>query len=141
MKIKFFAIILCCVMLICGCSSKSDKYLRISFESQSLDDKLGTLSANASVVNNTAESFAAQMPVYQIKERLISTQECDEMIENLGLPSHLDDFDHEGNSIYIRLDDQNRKYYDMTEDEVEKAAREVFDKIPFLEGEYEYFGW
>lgn len=140
MKIKVFAIVLCCAMLICGCSSKSNKYLRISFKNQSLDDKLGTITTNTSVVNNAAETFAARLPVYKISERLISTQECDEMIEKLGILSNIDDFDHEGNSIYIRLDDQNRKYYDMTEEEVEKAAREVFDKIPFLEGEYEYFG-
>ena len=140
MKRRIFATILCCALIICGCSSKSDKYLRISFKNQSLDDRLGAITANTSVVNNTSETFASQMPVYEVKERIISTTECDEMVEKLGLPSVLDDFDHEGNSIYIRLSDDARNYYDMTEEEVEKAAREVFDKIPFLEGEYEYFG-
>lgn len=144
MKKRVFAIILCCILLLlCGCNSTTKKYKRISFESNTLGEELKTINEDAIVVNNADETFASQISIYEIKARDISDLECKQMMENLGFPSNPYEFKHSGNSIHINLAgmlDTSRGYYNMTEEELEALAWENFNKIPFIEGEYEYYG-
>lgn len=140
------AILLCSVLLLlCGCNGSLIKYKRISFESETLGEELKRISESATVVNNASETFSSQMPIYRIKERNISEQECQQMMDNLGLPSNPYEFEHEGNRILINLgkltDSTARGYFDMAKEELEELAWECFNKIPFMEGEYEYVGF
>lgn len=144
MKRRMIAMLMCSVMLLlCGCDSGPQKYKRISFERQVLGDSIKSIDQNAAVINNAKESFPTQVPVYEIKTRVISDQECQQMMDNLGMPSNPYDFEHSGNSLYINLAGMlstTRGYFDMTQEELETLAWEVFRKIPFIEGEYEYYG-
>ena len=128
MNKRIFAIILCCILLLlCGCDSTTKKYKRISFESDTLGDEIKTIDENAVVVNNADETFSSQISTYEIKERNISYQECKQMMEDLGLSESPYEFEHDGNKISISLAgmlDTSRGFY----------------KIPFIEGEYEYYG-
>ena len=141
---RIWAIILCCVfLLLCGCHGSNKKYKRISFKSEALGEEWKVIDDNTVIKYNSDETFVSQMPIYEIEERPISDQECRQMMENLGFPDTPDEFEHEGNSISIRLVemlDTSRGYYDATEEELEKMAWEAFNKIPFIEGEYEYYG-
>lgn len=134
-------ILLCCALfLLCGCNRK---YKRISFESETLGEEMANINEKTAVINKSNESFSAQMPIYTVKEKNISYFECKKMMDNLGIPSDPYWFEHDGNEISINLArflDTSRGYFNMTEEELEKIAWETFNKIPFIEGEYEYFG-
>lgn len=148
MKKRILAILLCSVLLLlCGCNGSLMKYKRISFETETLGEELKSIDENTVVINKANETFSSQMPIYKIKERNISQQEFQKMLDNLEIaddPSYrYDDFELDGNRIYISLRDYtdvSRGFFDMTEDEVEDLAWEVFNKIPFMEGEYECVG-
>lgn len=152
MKKRIIAILLCCMLfLLCGCTSESpvgqQKYKRINFESEALGREISRISEDAIVVNSAKETFSNQMPIYEINSRNITEREFQQMLDNLGLaedPAYAyDDFELEGNQIDISLidvTDFSRGYFDMTDEEVEAAAWDVFNKIPFMEGEYECVG-
>ena len=141
---RIIAMLLCFTMcFLCGCNTESDKYKRISFESGTLGEELNSIDEHAVVVNKADETFSSQISIYEIKERDISDKECKQMMENLGLPSNPYKFEHDGNKIHISLAgmlDTSRGYYNMTEEALEARAWEEFNKIPFIEGEYEYYG-
>lgn len=151
MKKRILAMLLCCVMLLlCGCKAEpvveQKKYKRISFKSEALGDEINRISENATVKIDAKENFSNQMPIYAITERNISDNEFQQMLDNLEISttSYPDgDYELDGNHIYISLADVtdfSRGYFDMTKEEVEAAAWEVFNKIPFMEGEYECVG-
>jgi len=140
---RLLIVMLCCVLLLLsGCNKK---YKRISFESDALNDSSATyIQENTVVVNKATECFADKLPIYRIQERNISNEEAQQMLHNLGIAqTDLYEYKLEGNSLTISLaaiTDFSRGYFDMTEEELEKAAWEAFRKIPFLEGEYKYIG-
>lgn len=151
MKKRILAILLCCVLfLLCGCKTEpvaeQKKYKRISFESEALGDEIDRISDNAIVKIDANESIPNHMPIYKITEHKISENEFQQMLDNLGISttSYPDgDYELDGNHIYVSLADAtdfSRGYFDMTDEEVEAAAWEVFNKIPFMEGEYECVG-
>lgn len=147
MKKKILSIVLCCVvLLLCGCNSKSEKYKRISFDSETLSDHLEKYTNDDTVViNEVNTTFANQLPIYKIEKHKISDLEFRRMEEQLGITDwYWDEFD--GYKVYSRIapyNDPVRGYFytlEMTEEELEQLAWETFNKIPFLEGEYEYIG-
>ena len=144
MKKRILALLMCGVMMmLSGCNSEPKKYKRISFESQVLGDSITSINESAVLINNADEAIPLQISVFEIKKRDISEKECEQMMENLGLPENPYEFEHTGNSVYVNLAgilDTARGYFDMTEDELEAIARETFNKIPFVDGEYEYYG-
>jgi hypothetical protein len=145
MKKRSIAIILCCaLLLLCGCNSHPDKYKRISFESESMGEQLSYIKDDMVVVNKSCETFSAQMPIYQIKQQVILEEECQKMLVNLGLDGkRYFEYEHNGNYLDINLasrTDFERGYFNMTEDAAKKLAWELFNKIPFMEGEYECLG-
>ena len=75
------------ILLLCGCNanktSEQQKYKRISFESESLDDSLGYLNDDTIIVSDLAETFSSQIPIYRISECNISDQQFQQMLGNL----------------------------------------------------------
>lgn len=144
MKRKPLVILLCCVLfLFCSCSTKFMKYKRISFESEALCEQINAISENTVVVNSAEETFSTEMPIYKISKRLISSKECERMMEELGILANPYDYNLNGNYLNINLasrTDFDRGYFDMTDEEAEELAWELFNKIPFIEGEYECVG-
>ena len=135
------------ILLLCGCNanktSEQQKYKRISFESEALGETVRYVGEDTIVVNEAKENIDAQIPIYEIKKRSISDQECKQMMETLEIPEDPSIFTHDDNMIHIRLatyTDFSRGFFDMTEAEAEKQAWEIFKKIPFIEGEYECIG-
>lgn len=145
MKKRLLAILLCgALLLLCGCNTGLKKYKRISFESETLGEQLSYIKDDTVVINNTHETFSTQIPIYQIKERAISEEECQQICDNLNLEEKQHYyFKLSGNYLNISLAsvvDFERGYFDMTEEDGEKLAWEAFNKIPFMEGDYECIG-
>ena len=145
-KVRIKALIagLCAAMLLSSCSSEPKRYKRISFESEALEEKTECINENTSVLNTAREEFVEQMPIYEISERVISDNERQQLMAVLGLPTNPYMFEHEGNRILINLaryTDHSRGYFELTEEELEELAWKTFNKIPFMEGEYEYVGF
>lgn len=145
MKNRVLAFVLCGVLLLfCGCNTKPKQYKRISFESKTLDNEFDYIYDDTVVLNNAKESFSSQVPIYEIKERSISDKEYQQMINNLGLEDkRYVDFELNGNYLNINLAsrvDFDRGYFDMTDEDAEELAWELFKKIPFMDGEYGCIG-
>lgn len=143
-KRRVLAMLLCSILILfCGCSTASEKYKRISFESDTLGEALTCITENTSVEYNADETFASSISIYQIKERNISKKELRKLMEAFEFPDDPYELEHKGNSINIALlsyTDSSRGYVEMSETELEALAWEMFNKIPFMEGEYEYGG-
>jgi hypothetical protein len=143
---KIILLILCLTLLVLtGCDQQ---YKRISFDSDTLGETLSKyIDENTKVTNISKEKFSTQIPIYKISERKISQYEYDEMFQQLGI-SDGDKFPNmmitfEGNKIVCTLAsyvNSSRGYYNMTDEEVEKEACEILQKLPFIDGNYEYVG-
>ena len=141
---KRVLVLLLCGALLCGCSSRLGKYQRINFESDYRNELLGCIRDDTVVTNNTNETFPTQLPIYKIKERIISEETAQEMCRNLGFEgSRFSRYKVDGNYLDISLTSYtnvDRGYFEMTAEEGEALAWELFRKIPFIEGEYECAG-
>lgn len=150
MKKRIVAMFICCVLLLLSaCNAKSlaelRKYKRISFESETLGDETAKISEETNVTFIAMETFQTEMPIYTISKHAVSKQELDKMEENLGITKwHWKDTD--GYEVLYRVapysDPGRGSFYtlNMSDTELEELAWETFNKIPFLDGEYEYVG-
>lgn len=145
MNKRCFVIVLCCILLFCGCNANQEKYKRISFKSDTLSDNITCITANTVVTYSAENTFQETMPVYKINKHAISEQEFKQMEENFGITKwHWNEFD--GYTVYSRIapysDSQRGHFYtlNMTDEELEALAWETFNKIPFMTGDYEYVG-
>ena len=144
-------------MLICAFSlidldpglnaARPEKYKRISFEQGSLGEGENPhINEDTIVVNNVQQTFAAQLPIYEIIPRNITQQEFEAIKAALQLPDDNGgsiDLELDGNRLYYNgayFTDNSRGYFDMTDEELEQEAWKVFNQIPFLKGEYMYMG-
>ncbi len=138
------------------------QYKRISFSTEMLGDKLDimdTTLVKATKVECVAkESYFEKMPVYKITPRNISQEEFKTMVDFLGIEGEIQsDYDSKlnpvlrvhsdkkhsdlhGNEFAFWQDTGIRKPMTQTDAELEAAAREVFNTLPLIEGEYEYLG-
>ncbi len=136
---KIIAIILCgLVLALSGCSPK---YQRISFNDDSLCElPMQYINTNTHVINTSTETFSDCFPVYQILKRNISDREYQQMLQQLGISGHKVKLD--GNKITAVLTSYGTDTgeFHMSEEEVKNLAWETFNKLPFMEGEYEYCG-
>ena len=147
MKKQILSIMLCCVvLLLCGCNSESEKYKRISFDGETFSDDLAKYTNDDTVViNEVNTTFANQLPIYKIEKHEISDLEFQRMEEQLGITDWYWN-ESDGNKVYSRIapyNDPVRGYFytlEMTDKELEQLAWDTFNKIPFMEGEYEYSG-
>lgn len=136
---KMIAVV-CCLLLLSGCQAK---YQRISFSEDDLGEQFDHINAATRVENTVDADFSTNMPIYKIAERNISQQEYEQMLEALDLPGNPKHLELEGNSLFYNLAsfvDSSRGYFELSNEEVEKLAWEIFNKIPFLEGEFECLG-
>ncbi len=94
------------------------------------------------VVNTASETFSDRFPVYKISERKISNREFRQMLEQFGLENN-GDIRLYGNVINGTIKSVNHTDIDdfnMSDEELDKLAWETFNKLPFIEGTYEYCG-
>lgn len=120
------------------------KFLRISYNNGSLGNPLGGwVGENTTVINELAQEMPAQLPIYKISERKITQAEFEQLQEQLGVSAA----DHgwlgmelDGNSISGTFVPTDSGFFSMSDEELEKLAWETFEKIPFMEGEFEYIG-
>lgn len=146
---KIVTIALCCLAItLSGCSA--NKYQRISFNNQTLGQKLEYYIDNdTEVVNEVEKDFPSTLPIYKVSKRKITKDEIKKMGEQLGIsastmknPFEVED----GNYLYGEVassDDGVRGYFDMADEELEKLSWDIFKKLPFMDGkedEYEYLG-
>jgi hypothetical protein len=144
MNKRIFALVVCLsVLLLCACNTRKT-YKRISFNGEALGEQLSGIKDDTVVTFNSENTFDLNMPIYEIKKRNISEEECQEMIVNLGLEEKsFVEYKLEENYLHINLawrTNFDRGYFDMTEEEAVELAWEIFNKIPFMEGEYECIG-
>lgn len=134
-------ICLCCLLItLSGCSAQ---YKRISFDSECFRETLTKyIDEDTEVVNTATESFSDRCSVYAISERNISKKEFRKMLKQLGIENH-GDVHLEGNVIngtIKTVPDSSANEFNMPDEELEKLAWETFNKLPFIEGTYEYCG-
>lgn len=144
-KQGILCVILCYVMLLCSCGNGNNKYRRISFESDTLEERLSFVSEDTVVNYDATGMFPTQLPIYEISERVISDNERQILMANLEIPTNPYYFEHKGNKVSIMLasytDSSKRGYFTKSETELEDMAWKAFKQIPFMEGEYEYVGF
>ena len=144
----FFIFVLCCtLLLLAGCNTAdhiTTKYQRISFGSETLGEELAQqVSADTVVVNTATDSFSNSFSVYEITERDISATEFQQMCEQIKVPTFTSTWlgwEHHGNRVSGRFADYATGTCTLSDEELEKLAWETLEQIPFLEGEYEYYG-
>ena len=143
MKKQILLLVFCFVFVFVfsGCS---ERYKRISFENEDIDEELAKyIDDETEVIYNGKPDFPSQLPIYEISKRSITQDELAQMLKKLGLSAYSDRFDHDDNQIvgnWVPYTDRTRGYFEMSDEELEKLAWETFRKIPFLNGEYEYCG-
>lgn len=128
------------------------QYKRIDLDKRSLGPETIKMfiSSEAEVVNNVSESFPDTFPAYKITEHIITDDEYDGLVRAMGIRVDSSKNDsskdtaikpYAKNEISLYWDDGRIwKNFDMSDEVLERKAREVFDKITFLDGEYEYLG-
>ena len=137
---KMIPVLCSLILVLSGCQAK---YQRISFDGDTPGEQFNHINADTRVENTVDADFSTSMPIYKISERNISQQEYDQMLEALELPGNPRHSDLEGNRLFYNLAsfvDSSRGYFELSDEEVEKLAWEIFNKIPFLEGEFECLG-
>lgn len=143
---RMISLCVCCLLLIIFLVAP--KYQRISFNQNTLGGELPNhIDSDTIVANDTQGKFPTQLPIYRITKHNISDDEFQQLLQQLDISDislyENGDFELNGNSIFISLvdfTDFSRGYFDMTDEELEKLAWETFNKIPFMQGEYEYLG-
>lgn len=134
---------ICCFSLILfGCSS-STKYKRINLSSDTLGEELAQHVNEDTIVINTAdEKFPEQFPVYEISERKISEEEFQTMLKQLEIGEMASKYiELDGNTINGTIrDDSHSGEFCLPDEKLEKLAWETFNKLPFMEGIYQYDG-
>lgn len=120
------------------------KYQRISFDSETLgEDFAHHVNADTVVINTATDTFSNSFPVYKIAKRNITTSEYQQMCAQITVPTFTSPWhgwEHHGNRVSGRFADYATGTCTLSDEELEKLARETFGEIPFLEGEYEYYG-
>lgn len=141
MRKRVLAVFLCCVIVaLCGCTGRFGKYKRIKFEKCCVEcGGTNELPEDTVIINDVQTDFPARLPIYKIVERLISDHDLQRIIDSLDILANLYELDHQGNRVSIWLDpigDTTEGFYEMEDDQALDLAWSLFEKIPFMEGEY-----
>lgn len=120
------------------------RYLRIHLNNETSEAELGRyVGPDTVVVGNTLKGDRTQLPIYQIKERTITEEEFQQVMERLEIPenpSHRPEWKLEGNVITGQFAYLMDGLFSKSDEELEEMARKVFEQLDFLGGEYEYYG-
>lgn len=141
MKKRVLAVFLCCVIVaLCGCTGSAGKYKRIKFEKGCVEcGGTNELPEDTVIINDVQKDFPDRLPIYKIVERSISDHDLQRIMNSLEIPADLYELDHQGNRVSIWLDpigDTTEGFYEMEDDQALDLAGSLFEKIPFMEGEY-----
>ncbi len=142
MKKNIFAVLCCFLLLLSGCD-RNTKYKRIDLQDDFLELELENhIGPDTELVNLTQETFPAQLPIYRITERKITQQEFQKAAQ-LGNSDPGSDWlglKLDGNKISGRFESYGSGYCSLSEEALEKLARETLEKLTFLDGDYAYVG-
>ncbi len=143
-KLVIIVIILLCCNLLLLDFNKSTKYQRISFDGETLGEELAHhVNAETVVANKSKDTFSSTFPIYEISYHAITQEDYAQLQADLELPDNPVWLEIGGNSLYFSLAsyvDSRRGYFTMTDEEAEQRAWEIFNRIPFIDGEYECIG-
>ena len=122
---------------------------RIGFNDETLGDRMSEYIDDGTIVTGLEALDADlpdKLPIYRIKKHIIPKSEFDQMMGQLDLV-------YDGNPMYrFELKDNritgmlasptniSRGCFDMTDAELERTAWEIFGKMPFAKGDFEYLG-
>ena len=142
MKKKILILTICFVFVFVfsGCS---ERYKRISFEDEMTRSLDKYIDGETEVIYNENAEFPTQLPIYEISKRNITQYEFKQMLKNLNVTAHADQFEHKENKIignWVPYTDRTREDFEMSDEDLEKLAWGTFEKIPFLSGDYRYQG-
>lgn len=162
MKNNTLLVICCILLLITGCAAEQkpfdapittfeagERYLRIDLDGETLGaDHVDHINANTTVTFTADEDLPMQLPIYEIIEHVITSKEFQQVQENVKVPeqdpsmqgSSMYGWQLDGNSIVGLFARYGTGTSTMSDEELETMAREVFDKLTFLEGDYVYYG-
>lgn len=144
---KKIIILLSCISiaLLSGCSTQ---YKRISFNNENLAAPLESyVNEHTQVTNESKEIFAEHHPIYSIAKHVISKDDYSATLKQFGftedshVPGQIIEYDE--NRIVgslVSYSDTSRGYFDMTNDEVEELSWMILNKLPYVNGTYEYLG-
>ncbi len=133
---RSIAVVLCCLLLILsGC--KQQQYKRISFSTEEPRESLKHIDEETKVEMVATGVSLTQIPIYEISERPITDEEVQIMQQQLGITDTLIEVD--GNYINEIFGPRDGSFT-MTDEELEKIAWETFEKLPFMDGTFEYLG-
>lgn len=128
------------------------QYQRISLSNDGVlgDGMPDYLRDDTTVVNNAEGNFPTKLPIYKISEYMIPEDQFQQMLLQLNWEDDPDyQFDYftlKGNHVDCELrtvTNSSHGFYDdldLTDAELEAIAWDIFRKIPFLDGEWEYIG-
>lgn len=120
------------------------QYLRINVSGETLGEDLEKhISADTSVTVTAEPDLPIQLPTYEITERTITEQEFQQLEEQLEVPENASrrrSLDLDGHKIYGQFAAYGTGTVTMSDEELEAMAWKTFGQIPFLEGDYVYYG-
>lgn len=119
------------------------KFKRISFDNETLGSNYSQyISEDTSVICLIDHQFPTELPIYKITERKISREEL-RQIQQIETPVFTADWHGlvlDGNRIDGYFSDYGTGLFTMSEEELETLSWNVFNQIPFMDGEYVYSG-
>lgn len=129
-------------------NGNSKKYKRIILDPYCLGEKTLNDSTyfGTKIENDVSQTFPDTFPVYKITERIITNDEYEILRKAAGIKVNNGPYGNNATEPYgkneasIRLSWASSQSYKMSDEELDRQAKEVFEKITFLDGEYEYLG-
>lgn len=128
-------------------NGNSKKYKRIILDPYCLGEKALNDSTyfGTKIENDVSETFPDTFPVYKITKRIITNDEYEILLKAAGVKVNntpygnnaAKPYDKNEASVYLGSSSQS---YKMSDEELDRQAKEVFEKITFLDGAYEYLG-
>lgn len=119
------------------------KFKRISFDNETLGSNYSQfISEDTSVICFIDQQFPTELPIYKIIERQISQEEF-QQIQQIDTPVFTADWHGlvlDGHKIDGYFADYGTGFFTMSDEELEALSWDVFNQIPFMEGEYVYSG-
>ena len=144
---KIVLVLFVCIMIaITGCSKETPKFQRISYNQQTLSEKMAAYIDEDTYVDNLSENdydkFPSQLPIYKITKKNISKAEYKGLLNQLELGEQEKAFSLNENVIsgdLVEIPD-NRGYVLKSEKEIQTIAIQTFQKTFFPYEEYDCIG-
>lgn len=129
-------------------NGNSKKYKRIILDRYGLGEKTlnDSTYSGTKIENDVSQTFPDTFPVYKITERIITNDEYEILLKAAGVKVNNGPYGNNAtkpygkNEISLYFGGLTSQSYKMSDEELHRQAKEVFEKITFLEGEYEYLG-